>query len=37
VKLPRIRSERAAFDAAFPHLAPWGNEVKEEQQPTINA
>ncbi|TQS45969.1 cytochrome c oxidase subunit I [Cryptosporangium phraense] len=37
VKLPRIRSERPAFDAAYPHLAPWGHEVDQQQQPTISS
>jgi cytochrome c oxidase subunit 1 len=27
-RLPRIRSERPAFDDKFPHLASWGYEVE---------
>jgi cytochrome c oxidase subunit 1 len=32
VKLPRIRSERPAFDAKFPHLAPWHVELEKQQK-----
>ncbi|EXG81757.1 cytochrome c oxidase subunit I [Cryptosporangium arvum] len=34
-QLPRIRSERPAFDAAYPHLAPWAQ--KEAEQPSVHA
>ena len=37
LELPRIRSERPAFDVKFPHLAPWAHEVQNPQQPTISS
>jgi cytochrome c oxidase subunit 1 len=37
VQLPRIRSERPAFDLKFPHLAPWGQLVEGEEKRTVQS
>ena len=37
VKLPRVRSERPAFDAHYPHLAPWAQEVKGETKAAVQS
>ncbi|MCW2504371.1 MAG: ctaD [Actinomycetia bacterium] len=37
VKLPRIRSERPAFDLKFPHLAPWHVEVEDKKKAAIES
>ncbi|MDQ1644417.1 MAG: cytochrome c oxidase subunit, partial [Cryptosporangiaceae bacterium] len=37
VKLPRIRSERPAFDLKFPHLAPWHVEVEDRKKAAIES
>ncbi|NUS73919.1 MAG: cytochrome c oxidase subunit I [Corynebacteriales bacterium] len=36
-KLPRIRSERPAFDEKFPHLAPWAQEVEKKAAPAVES
>jgi cytochrome c oxidase subunit 1 len=36
-QLPRIRSERPAFDVKFPHLAPWAQEVEGEQKRAVQS
>jgi cytochrome c oxidase subunit 1 len=36
-QLPRIRSERPAFDLKFPHLAPWAQEVEGEQKRAVQS
>jgi cytochrome c oxidase subunit 1 len=35
VSLPRIRSERPAFDLKFPHLAPWAQQVQGEEKQAV--
>jgi cytochrome c oxidase subunit 1 len=35
--LPRIRSERPAFDQKFPHLAPWAQEVEPERREPVES
>jgi cytochrome c oxidase subunit 1 len=35
--LPRIRSERPAFDLKFPHVGPWAQEVEEEEKRPVQA
>ena len=37
VSLPRIRSERPAFDQKFPHLAPWAQQVEGEERRAVQA
>jgi cytochrome c oxidase subunit I len=37
VKLPRIRSERPAFDVKFPHLAPWAQDVQGEKKAAVES
>jgi cytochrome c oxidase subunit 1 len=37
VKLPRIRSERPAFDAKFPHLAPWAHETDAKKRQPVQS
>ncbi len=37
VELPRIRSERPAFDQKFPHLAPWATQITEKDKPSVQA
>ncbi|HEV2087296.1 MAG TPA: cytochrome c oxidase subunit I [Cryptosporangiaceae bacterium] len=37
VELPRIRSERPAFDHKFPHLAPWATQISEKEKPAVQA
>jgi cytochrome c oxidase subunit 1 len=37
VRLPRIRSERPAFDLKFPHLAPWAPELEKRQKASLDA
>ena len=37
VKLPRIRSERPAFDLKFPHLAPWAQEVEGKKKAAVQS
>ncbi|SHN46203.1 cytochrome c oxidase subunit I [Cryptosporangium aurantiacum] len=37
VKLPRIRSERPAFDAAYPHLAAWAQDVEAPDKKPVEA
>jgi cytochrome c oxidase subunit 1 len=37
VQLPRIRSERPAFDAKFPHLAPWATQVPTADKPAVRS
>jgi cytochrome c oxidase subunit 1 len=37
VKLPRIRSERPAFDLKFPHLAPWHVELEKKQKEAVES
>jgi cytochrome c oxidase subunit 1 len=34
-QLPRIRSERPAFDVKFPHLAPWAQDVEPERRAPV--
>jgi cytochrome c oxidase subunit 1 len=36
-ELPRIRSERPAFDLKFPHLAPWATEIEHQQQASVSS
>jgi cytochrome c oxidase subunit 1 len=36
-KLPRIRSERPAFDEKFPHLTPWGKQLAGEEREPVEA
>jgi cytochrome c oxidase subunit I len=37
VKLPRIRSERPAFDVKFPHLAPWAQDVQGKKKAAVES
>jgi cytochrome c oxidase subunit I len=37
VKLPRIRSERPAFDLHFPHLAPWAQDVEGRKKAAVES
>jgi cytochrome c oxidase subunit 1 len=37
VQLPRIRSERPAFDLKFPHLAPWAQQVEGEEKRAVQS
>jgi cytochrome c oxidase subunit 1 len=36
-QLPRIRSERPAFDLKFPHLAPWAQQVEGEEKTAVQS
>ncbi|HEV7824992.1 MAG TPA: cytochrome c oxidase subunit I [Mycobacteriales bacterium] len=36
-QLPRIRSERPAFDLKFPHLAPWAQQVEGETRRPVES
>jgi cytochrome c oxidase subunit 1 len=36
-QLPRIRSERPAFDLKFPHLAPWAQQVEPEERHSVQS
>jgi cytochrome c oxidase subunit 1 len=36
-KLPRIRSERPAFDEKFPHLTSWGHQISPEEREPVQA
>jgi len=37
VKLPRIRSERPAFDLHFPHLAAWAQDVEGRKKTAVES
>jgi cytochrome c oxidase subunit 1 len=37
LQLPRIRSERPAFDLKFPHLAPWAQQVEGEEKHAVQS
>ncbi|HEV7824990.1 MAG TPA: cytochrome c oxidase subunit I [Mycobacteriales bacterium] len=36
-QLPRIRSERPAFDVKFPHLAPWAQQLEGERREPVES
>ncbi|HEY0485496.1 MAG TPA: cytochrome c oxidase subunit I [Mycobacteriales bacterium] len=36
-RLPRIRSERPAFDVKFPHLAPWAHDIEAPERTPVDS